>query len=132
MPVTLTIAPGDPTMRTLLLTSLILGTTAYRGTAGEPESASAFIEVRLPADAELLVDGSATKPRGPLRTFTTPPLEQGFVYTYRLEARWTARDGKPRNATRRVDIRPGQRFVVDFMPPPDAIPQPKRGFVSLF
>jgi uncharacterized protein (TIGR03000 family) len=45
-------------------------------------------EVRVPADAELLVDDYRVKATGEKRIFETPPLPAGKEYKYTLTAKW--------------------------------------------
>jgi len=94
---------------------------AYPGTAGEEaiDQDRAVVEVRVPADAELLFEGERMNTPGPLRTFRTPRLESGKKYSYEVQARWTE-GGKPVERTRKVSVRPGQRVTVDFLDAEDS------------
>ena len=76
----------------------------------------ATLEVHVPADAELFLDGNPTRQRGEVRTFESPPLQTGQVFTYEIRARWM-QDGKPVEMTRSVDVSAGTRPVVDFRQP---------------
>ena len=73
----------------------------------------ATIEVRVPADAELWLDGTLTRQRGETRTFESPPLQSGRPYSYEFRARWM-QDGQPVEQTRRVDVTAGRVSSVDF------------------
>jgi uncharacterized protein (TIGR03000 family) len=85
----------------------------YYPEAGTPDAArAAEIQVRIPADAELWLDGNTTKQRGDTRTFVSPALEQGRSFTYEFRARWM-KDGKPVEVTRSVEIRAGAKSTVD-------------------
>jgi uncharacterized protein (TIGR03000 family) len=75
--------------------------------------APATILVRLPADAKLTVDGSATQSTDSLRTFRSPPLQAGKDYKYTLRAE-VMRDGKTVERTRDVNVRAGQTSEVNF------------------
>jgi uncharacterized protein (TIGR03000 family) len=75
--------------------------------------APATIVVRLPADAKLTIDGSATQSTDSLRTFVSPPLQAGKEYQYTLRAEVT-RDGKKVERTREVTVRPGRTSEVNF------------------
>ncbi len=71
------------------------------------------IEVMVPAaDAEVLFEGRKTTQTGKVRQFVSPPLEAG-TYTYQIRCRWM-RDGQPAEATQTIQVRPGQRRLVDF------------------
>jgi uncharacterized protein (TIGR03000 family) len=74
----------------------------------------AAVEVRVPADAELWIDGQPTNKRGETRTFETPMFEVGRSFTYEIRARWT-QDGQPVERTRTVDLQAGTRPVVNFL-----------------
>ena len=75
---------------------------------------TAMIAVRVPPDAELFFDGTATTQKGPVRTFITPSLDPGRTFTYELRATWTA-NGQPVTQTRTVQVGAGKRSLVDFM-----------------
>jgi uncharacterized protein (TIGR03000 family) len=76
----------------------------------------AYLRVRLPADAQLLVDGTRTKQRGPERLFESPPLPQGRRFFYILKATWKE-NGKEVNREERARVRAGQETVIDFLQP---------------
>jgi uncharacterized protein (TIGR03000 family) len=75
--------------------------------------APATIVVRLPADAQLTVDGSPTRSTEAVRTLISPPLQPGKAYQYTLRAEVT-RDGKKVERKRDVTVRAGQESVVSF------------------
>lgn len=74
---------------------------------------SAQITVRLPADAELTVDGAGCPLTSDTRSFQTPPLAAGGRYYYLLKAE-VMRGGRRIAQTRRVDFRPGESLTVSF------------------
>lgn len=73
------------------------------------------VEVYLPEDARLFIEGRETKSKGPKRRFVSPPLAPG-KYTYSLKAIIPGRNG-PRTVTRRIDVRPGDFESIDLRPP---------------
>jgi len=73
----------------------------------------ATVEVRVPADATLWIEGAKTKQTGDDRIFESPPLEQGKTYTYDIKAEFM-RDGKKVTMTKTLEVRPGGRFVANF------------------
>jgi uncharacterized protein (TIGR03000 family) len=75
---------------------------------------TATVIVRVPTNAQVWFDDNATRSTGPERSFETPALTVGKTYRYDIKARWL-QDGKPVDLTRHVDIRPGDRTVVDFL-----------------
>jgi uncharacterized protein (TIGR03000 family) len=74
-----------------------------------------LINLRVPANAEVSIDGNKTSQTGRLRSFVTPALERGTEYSYEIRARWM-NDGKPVEQTRKVNFRPGDRLTLDFRP----------------
>jgi uncharacterized protein (TIGR03000 family) len=74
--------------------------------------AGAYLNVTLPADAILTIDGHKTKSTSEFRTFVTPPLEPGWNYQYQLRAE-IDRDGQHRVLTQKVTVRPGEDTRVD-------------------
>jgi uncharacterized protein (TIGR03000 family) len=107
------------------------------GAGQEGKNKPATIIVLLPkVNARLTVDGAATTQKGKTRKFTTPPLEPGKKYTYKLVATWvdppTASDvirtkevtveaGKTVEADmRKEDPKRRDQLIVGFEPtPPD-------------
>jgi uncharacterized protein (TIGR03000 family) len=71
----------------------------------------ATLIVHLPEDASLSIDGEQTQQRSATRTFTSPPLESGKTYTYKLRAEIN-RDGHFIRDTKTVEVRAGQRTDV--------------------
>jgi uncharacterized protein (TIGR03000 family) len=73
----------------------------------------ATLVVYLPADARLEVDGQLTQKTGPVRRFSTPPLEPGKRYRYDLRVTWKE-GGKERVLDEVVrGIQAGKETVVD-------------------
>jgi uncharacterized protein (TIGR03000 family) len=76
----------------------------------------ARLEVRAPANADLLIEGQATMQKGTLRHFVSPPIEPGRSFTYELTAKWME-NGRPVTRTKTVDVRAGQLVQVDLTQP---------------
>jgi uncharacterized protein (TIGR03000 family) len=71
------------------------------------------LEVRVPANAEVLIDGEKTVTKGPVRQFVSPPIQpRQSPYSYKIEAKWTD-NGQERTETRTVEVRPGQVVRLD-------------------
>jgi uncharacterized protein (TIGR03000 family) len=79
-------------------------------------AAPATIQVSLPANATLTIDGAATRSTSANRTFATPTLETGKEYYYSLTAEYV-RDGQTVTATKRVAVRAGAESRVNFEAP---------------
>jgi len=90
----------------MLIASVALA--AVPAQAGETEKKPALIDVLLPADAELEVDGYKAKAMGETRRFETPPVELGFTYAYTVKATW-----RGHTIERKIRMRAGETIVVD-------------------
>jgi uncharacterized protein (TIGR03000 family) len=72
------------------------------------------LRVLVPAkDAQLTIDGKATKQTGTTRLFTSPPLEPGWKYTYTLTATWEPNNYTKITRAKTVILKPGTELVVD-------------------
>jgi uncharacterized protein (TIGR03000 family) len=76
----------------------------------------AQINVRVPADAKVWFDGTATEQQGTNRVFASPALTPGRDYHYTVKAQWREGD-KDVTQLRRVDVRAGTDATVDFNRP---------------
>jgi len=101
------VAPSRPTTTTSFYYS------PANGEAPANMTEKAEIEVRLPANAELWLDGAPTAQRGQTRTFESPPLELGRTFTYEFRARWME-DGQVKEDARRVDAFAGAKKKIEF------------------
>jgi uncharacterized protein (TIGR03000 family) len=81
-----------------------------------PPPASATIEVRQPADAELWFDGNATTQEGDRRIFTTPLLRPGRRYEYDVMARWRV-GGQDVVQREQLVVRAGEVVTLQFPHP---------------
>jgi uncharacterized protein (TIGR03000 family) len=81
-----------------------------------PLQTIAYVNVWVPAGAELRFEGIPTEPRGTFRHFATPPLIPGREYSYEISATWTE-NGQQVTRNRHVAIRAGDRLYVDFRMP---------------
>ena len=81
----------------------------------------ALLDVEVPADAEIWLEGTKTKQIGPARKFVSPALTPGKDYEYEIHARWQE-NGRERAETQKVIIRAGARVRVQF---PKASPAPE-------
>src|SRR4029077_12836427 len=93
-------------MATGLLTCLI-----PVGTFAQNDRKTVTVEVYLPEDARLVIEGQETRSTGPMRRFVSPPLPPG-KYTYTIKAIIPGPNG-PRTVTRKSDVRPGDFESID-------------------
>jgi uncharacterized protein (TIGR03000 family) len=89
-------------------TSVALLALALSAHADQPSSTPATLQVRLPADAVLEIDGYRTRSTGVVRLFASPPLERGKSYPYLLKALWHGKE-----AVREVMVKPDEVTVVE-------------------
>ncbi len=75
----------------------------------------ATVDVRVPADAELRVQGRVMRQTGSVRKFVSPPLDPDRTYTYKVEARWTE-NGKLMTQSRQITLSSGHHVTVDLRP----------------
>jgi uncharacterized protein (TIGR03000 family) len=92
--------------------------SARTQTQSTATSLPVYIEVRVPADADIWFDDAKTTQTGTVREFVSPPLTPGHDYTYDIRARWTE-EGRHVSHTRRVAVHAGERVSVTF---PAAVP----------
>jgi uncharacterized protein (TIGR03000 family) len=85
----------------------------------------ARIRVRLPANAEITINGKKTTSTGPVREYETPELDPERVYTYLVKAKWLE-DGITVEKSLRVRALSGNRVTINFVPPAQERPQPLR------
>ena len=78
----------------------------------------AHIWLRVPADAEVWVDGARTRQTGESRYFFSPALTPGEKYSYNIRV-VTKKDGKPVEQKRRVPVHAGATVRLDFTRPSD-------------
>jgi uncharacterized protein (TIGR03000 family) len=71
----------------------------------------ATLVVHVPGAASVSIDGQPTQQSSSTRFFTSPPLEQGKTYVYKVTAEMN-RDGHTVRDTKNVEVRPGQRTEV--------------------
>jgi uncharacterized protein (TIGR03000 family) len=89
----------------------------------------ALIDVCVPPNAQVWIDGTPTSQTGPQRVFQSPPLEPGKGYVYIVRARWTE-EGRPIEQMQAIHLRSMGRVQARFpttdaqAPPAPATVQP--------
>jgi uncharacterized protein (TIGR03000 family) len=81
---------------------------------GSADESAAIIRLRVPANAQVWFDGTATTLTGTLRPFIASSLEAGKDYGYEIRARWTEA-GKPVEQTRKITFRSGDRLTLNLL-----------------
>ncbi len=93
-------------------------------------SLTALLQVQVPLDAEVWLEGRKMRSTGMRRHYRSPPLDPAKGYVYEVRARWLF-DGKPVEDVRHIAIRGGATILVDFThldplaPRPPVPPAPK-------
>lgn len=83
----------------------------------------AHIWLRVPADADIWVDGVKTTQSGATRYFFSPPLTPGRKYSYSVRVRWK-KDGKPVEETQRIIVQAGATIRHDLTRSDKTEPRP--------
>lgn len=82
---------------------------------GGDDGKTVTLEVYLPEQARLFIEGQEMRHKGPKRCFVSPPLAPG-KYVYTIKAIIPEQSG-PQTVTRRIDVRPGDFESIDLRPP---------------
>jgi uncharacterized protein (TIGR03000 family) len=93
------------------LAASVMSLPVGRLAAALPERAPATIDVTLPADAQLTVDGQSTRSTSDHRLFITPPLAAGKAFQYTFTAKFV-REGKTITVEQNVLVRAGRETFV--------------------
>jgi uncharacterized protein (TIGR03000 family) len=92
------------------------GAFAGVGTAQEKkaEKAKSKLKISVPQDdAELQIEGKATKPTGTVREFETPDLDVGKAYEYTFSVTWKPNNYTTLTRTKSVEFKGGTDITVD-------------------
>lgn len=100
-----------------------LGTAYLRAQGARPVGAVAWLDVRVPAEADLWVQGQRMTVTGAERRFTSPSLTPGRDYTYDVRATWSE-EGRSVTQERRVTVRAGDRIGLDLRSTPITTEEP--------
>jgi len=73
----------------------------------------ALIDIRLPENAIVLINGYQMKSTGPQRTYRTPPIQFGITYYYMMTINFE-QDGQVFQQTRKVECIAGQITLITF------------------
>ena len=106
---------GLSTGRNLILAAGLLACLIPAGTFAQEDRKTVLVEVYLPEDARLFLEGQEMKSTGTMRCFLSPPLPPG-KYTYTIKAIIPSPSG-PRTVTHKIDVRPGDFESIDLREP---------------
>ena len=83
---------------------------------GRMRQRTVLLEVRVPPDAEIWIEGAKTTQKGAVRQFISPPLQSDRKFEYDIKAKWME-NGNERELTKKVEVRPGRVVRVDLTKP---------------
>lgn len=94
------------------------GGIAGLGTAqekkAEQKKVKSKIKITVPQDdAELQIEGKATKPTGAVREFETPEIDSGKAYEYSFSVTWRPNNYTTLTRTKNIEFKGGDDIVVD-------------------
>ena len=78
-----------------------------------PVNNTVTLNLTVPADAKIWVEGSMMVQTGTQRQLVSPPIEPGYDYTYHVEARWN-RDGREVRRKRQITVHAGDVINLTF------------------
>jgi uncharacterized protein (TIGR03000 family) len=82
------------------------------------KKAKAKLKITVPQDdAELQIEGKATKPTGVTREFETPELEVGKAYEYSFSVTWRPNNYTTLTRTKNIEFKGGDDISVDLTKP---------------
>src|SRR5262245_64683849 len=102
-------------LRNWILAAGLLACLIPAGSFAQEDRKTVIVEVFLPDNARLLIEGQETRFKGPMPRFESPPLPPG-KYTYTIKAIIPGQNG-PRTVTRQIDVRPGDFESIDLREP---------------
>jgi uncharacterized protein (TIGR03000 family) len=79
-----------------------------------PADVTAHFTVKVPAGANIWINGAQTNLLGTVREFQTDSLTPGDQYTYEIQARWKNDDGREVTQSQQVVVTAGAHVRVDF------------------
>jgi uncharacterized protein (TIGR03000 family) len=82
-----------------------------------PSDDLAHLQLTVPENATVLIDGTATTQTGSVREFVTPALAPGSRYSYKIAVRYTDAQGKAVEDARDISFRANDWFSIDFTRP---------------
>jgi uncharacterized protein (TIGR03000 family) len=86
-----------------------------------PTSNTARVDIQVPANADLFIEGQKMTQTGARRSFVSPALEAGHKYIYTIKATWME-DGKPVTQQKQVTVQAGDRQSLLFLGDGDGKP----------
>jgi uncharacterized protein (TIGR03000 family) len=110
------LAGGIPAV-TSVYSQIIPALTVVPPSPPAEQPMTAAIDVQVPPNARVWVDGVQTKQTGPTRRFVTPTLTPGVTYQYEIRAAWND-GGKEVTRTQHLTFQAGDSPSVTFVAAP--------------
>jgi uncharacterized protein (TIGR03000 family) len=90
--------------------------------AQQPVDNAIHLQLLVPANAEVIFNGSKTSQTGTVREYVSPAMTPGKTYTYHITVRYMGANGKVVNDTRDVQVRANDWYSIDFTRPAPSAP----------
>jgi uncharacterized protein (TIGR03000 family) len=91
-----------------------------------PPDNAGHLQLLVPANAEVSIDGNRIAQSGTTREIVTPTLKLGTRYTYKISVQYADAQGKQVNDTRDISFQANDWFAIDFTrPAPPLAPAPQ-------
>jgi uncharacterized protein (TIGR03000 family) len=85
----------------------------YRVPTPDAPAGTVLLNVRVPGEAQIWIDGDKTQQTGSFRRFLSPQLDQGKSYVYTIKGEWQQPNGQKISRTRKVTVRAGEAVDID-------------------
>jgi len=89
----------------------------YRMPTPDAPAGTVLLNVRVPSEAQIWIDGDKTQQSGVFRRFLSPQLDQGKSYVYTIKGEWQQQNGQKISRTRKVTVRAGEAVDIDLARP---------------
>lgn len=88
----------------------------YRVPTPDAPAGTVLLNVQVPANAKVWIDGAPTTSTGVQRSFVSPALTPGRQFTYEVKAQWQD-NGQQVTRTRRIPVQAGQAVEINLQQP---------------
>ena len=78
----------------------------YTPAQASPVNYTVALNLTVPVDAKIWIEGSPTAVGGSQRQFVSPPIQPGHDYTYHVQVSWT-QDGREVTSKREIPVHAG-------------------------
>lgn len=107
----------------ILASILVLGELGQLQSQAPQPRQPVYLHLLLPqANAQVVIENVPTRQTGTTRTFVSPPLETGKIYTYTVATTWQPNNYTTITRTRQIDVRAGQEVEADLRQADDKNP----------